>query len=110
MYGISDMVGTYEERKVQLDEFDWGMVSTARVTDGTLPYETAVEHRDYADKDGQYRHMVIVENYATKEEALIGHSKWVALMTSDPLPEKLADCNNSGLVPSGIADETYTPE
>jgi hypothetical protein len=82
------MMGNYEFRKVALDKFGWGMVSTAMVMDGRMPYETAVEHNLYGD-------MVIVEAYQTKEEAAIGHAKWVATMTADQLPDKLVDCNNS---------------
>ena len=87
---IMDM-GTYSTRKVGRDNFDWGFVSTAQVSDGSKPYETAVCHDRYRD-DGN---MVIVENYDNKEEALKGHKKWVKKMTAKKLPSKLVDCNNS---------------
>lgn len=69
---------------------DWGFVSTAYVTDASQPYETAVKHREY--NDGK---IVIVEGYDTKNEAALGHERWVAAMTADQLPEKLVDCGSS---------------
>lgn len=84
------MIGNYEARKVGRDEFDWGFVSTCLVTDGAHLYETAVKHTDYRDDD-----MVIVEAYDTRAEAEAGHTKWVAAMTTEPLPDKLVDCCNA---------------
>lgn len=49
------------------DDFPWGFVSTAAVTDGARPFETAVEHAEYN-----------------------GGS-----MTADELPAALTDCGNS---------------
>ena len=89
LFGFGN-IGNYEARKVSKDVFDWGFISTARVTDGEKPYETAVEHKSYNGGD-----MVIVESYDTKEEAEDGHKKWVKTMTSENLPESLIDCMNS---------------
>jgi hypothetical protein len=68
------------------------LVDTARVSDGEQPYETAVQHPEY--NNGK---MVIVEAYPTREKANIGHARWVKIMTSDSLPDKLVDCLNSGI-------------
>lgn len=92
MFGFLNDYGNYEARKVGRDNFDWGFVSSCRVSDGAKPYETAVKHSRYRS-DG----MVIVEAYETKEEALAGHKKWVKKMTGKKLPAKLVDCNNSEL-------------
>lgn len=83
-------VGNYEDRKVDRSEFEWGFISTARVSDGSQPFETAVQHPDYNDGS-----MVIVEAYATKALAQEGHKKWVEIMTAKKLPGSLTDCANS---------------
>lgn len=80
----------YESRVVGRDDFPWGMVSTARVSDGAHPYETAVQHTGYNDGS-----MVIVEAYDGIEIAREGHRKWVGVMTADVLPQKLIDCSNA---------------
>ena len=84
--------GNYASRKVGRDNFEWGFVSTAKVSDGTHPYETAVEHNKYGDGK-----MVIVAAYDTRAEAEAGHAAWVATMTTEPLPPVLRDCCNSGI-------------
>jgi hypothetical protein len=91
-------IGNYEERKVGRFEAPWGFVSTVRVSDGAKPYETAVAHKDYMSSG-----MVIVEAYDTKEEAALGHAKWVTTMTSSPLPSSLKDCANAGIAALGEA-------
>lgn len=90
MFEFLAMMGNYEQRKIARDDFEWGFVSTAAVTGGEKPYETAVEHKDYGDGS-----MVIVENYDSREMAIAGHAKWLANMTSSKLPEALIDCENS---------------
>ncbi len=88
------MAGNYESRVVgRWDNEDGSqMVSTAAVTDGNRPYETAFQHPEY--NDGK---MVIVQAYSTKKDALVGHQKWLKTMTDGPLPDALVDCNNSGV-------------
>jgi hypothetical protein len=95
MFGFLQDMGNYETRKVGNDKFDWGFVSTCRVSDGRKPYETAVEHNRYVRADGKRDEMCIVENYDTREEAEKGHAKWVAAMTGKDLPATLTDCCNS---------------
>lgn len=94
MFYLSGMVGNYKERCVDLFESEDGTcrVSTALVTDGDRPYETAFQHPAYNDG-----HMVIVESYDTKEDAQEGHNKWLKIMKEGPLPDKLVDCGNSGI-------------
>lgn len=78
----------YEDRKIAKNSYDWGFISTARVTDGRQPYETAVKHPGY--RDGE---IVIVEAYDDPETARAGHEKWVGIMKNPP--DELTDCNNS---------------
>ena len=82
-------IGNYDDRVVGRfdDERSGLMVSTARVSDGRQPLETAVKHPEYNDDK-----MVIVEAYDDLESAIKGHDKWVVLMTAGPLPEQLTDC------------------
>ena len=91
MFNFLDMMGNYEQRVVgRYDEDENGLfVSTAEVCDGQKPFETAVDHPAYGDG------MIIVENYYTKEEAQIGHTRSVERMTAENLPSVLEDCNNS---------------
>lgn len=90
MFGFLDMTGTYESRKVARYEVGDLIISTCSVTDGAHPYETAVAHPEY--NGGEF---VIVEAYDNHEDAHTGHKRWVKTMTSDALPDKLVDCNNS---------------
>lgn len=94
IYGFADMENTYPERKVANWRSDDGTtyVSTARVTDGELPYETAIEHPAY--NGGR---MMIVEAYASKASALRGHAKWLRMLQTDALPNELTDCKNAAI-------------
>ncbi len=99
MFFDSSMMFNYEERKVApAYDSDGIVVSTARVTDGVLPYETAVKHPAYGGGE-----MVIVENYRSKSAAAKGHHKWIERMTAKKLPEKLIDCNNSNISQFGLS-------
>ena len=100
MFNFIGMAGNYSSRMVgRFDDEEAGiMVSTASVTDGEYPYETAVAHPDYNGGD-----MVIVAKYNTREEADQGHTEWTAAITTEPLPDKLVDCGNSGI--SKMCDE-----
>lgn len=80
----------YEKRKIGRFDKDGIFISTAAVTDGRDPYETAIEHPEY--NNGA---MIIVESYKTKKDAKAGHAKWVKKMTSKRLPKSLTDCANS---------------
>jgi hypothetical protein len=86
MFDFFLMADNYEQRKVGRLDADWGFVSTAYVNDADKPYETAIKHRDY--NGGK---MVIVEPYDTRDEAVTGHERWVATMTSPTLPDRLVD-------------------
>jgi hypothetical protein len=83
----------YDSRKV--GRFDGGnglFISTARVSDGRQPYETAVRHPDYNEGS-----LVIVEAYDSMEEAKQGHDRWTDAMTREPLPDVLQDCRNAAI-------------
>lgn len=92
MFEFLNGLGNYNDRVIGRDDFDWGFVSTARVTDGSQPIETAVKHTDY--NDGK---IVIVEGYDDVEAAKDGHAKWLATMIAENLPDSLTDCANSQL-------------
>lgn len=49
------------------------------------PYETAILSGRYSS-DGDW---IIVEEYENREQALVGHDKWVMKMTKSKLPRKL---------------------
>jgi hypothetical protein len=93
MFDWIDMIGNYEERKVDRYELGDILVDTARVTDGQKPYETGVYHPEY--DNGR---CIIVEAYDTKEKAQEGHDKWVKILTSPNLPPTLKDCCNAGII------------
>lgn len=88
---VQDM-GNYQDRCVGRDNYEWGFISTAAVSDGQQPFETAVRHTEY--NNGK---IVIVEAYDTREAALAGQGKWVKKMTSARPPRSLTDCANSHL-------------
>lgn len=92
MFEYLMMAGTYDSRKVDRSEFDWGFISTASVNDGEHPYETAVKHKDYGDGK-----IIIVEAYECIVQAQAGHKKWVKTMTAKRPPAKLTDCVNAGV-------------
>ena len=98
MFDFLSMMDNYDDRKVDYFEDCDLQVSTASVTDGAHPYETAVAHLEY--NSGKY---VIVEAYGDAEQAQTGHDRWVKLMTSDDLPDRLTDCANSGVSQFGQA-------
>lgn len=70
----------YEERVVARDNYDWGFIDTAAVSDVPEPFETAVAHELYGEGSGGG--MVIVESYHSKKAAQKGHKKWVKIMTT----------------------------
>lgn len=92
MFDFLSMMGTHDERKIDTYDENGIFVDTCLVTDGSQPYETAIAHKNYNNGD-----MVIVESYDTKDEAQLGHEKWVSIMTSDRLPEYLIDCANADI-------------
>jgi len=89
MFNFLSMVDNYEDRLV--DNFTQGdlVVDTAAVTDSKQPYETGIEHPKYNGGE-----LVIVELYDTKEEAQVGHDKWVKIMTAKKLPKELKNVSS----------------
>lgn len=92
MFNFFDMVGNYEERKVDRYESGFLVIDTAAVTDSEMPFETAVQHPKY-----NYGKWVIVETYMTKELAQEGHNRWVGTMTAEQLPDTLTDVSTAGV-------------
>lgn len=84
------MLYNYDARKVGNYEKENIRVSTAAVTDGDRPYETAIRHPEYNEGD-----FVVVEAYKSKREAKKGHAKWVKTITGKRLPKTLIECCNS---------------
>jgi hypothetical protein len=98
-FGFLGMMGNYEERKVDRYEKDGVVIDTAYVTDGNKQYETAIGHPEFNNGD-----WIVVESYDTKEEALIGHNKWVETMTH-AIPNELRDCQNAEISQFFDSDE-----
>ena len=102
MLNFLDMMGNYDDRSVAHSDYEWGFISTCRVTDGRQPYETAVCSSEYAnvgdakDTGG----MTIVEAYDNPKAAQEGHDRWVKTMIEDP-PNGLTDCCNAALTALG---------
>lgn len=95
MKGMSDIfdfwsMDSHDERVVDHYEVGKLVIDTAAVNDGAKLYETGICHLDY-----NHRNWVIVEAYNTKKEAQAGHKRWIAKMTTEPLPEALIDCKNA---------------
>jgi hypothetical protein len=88
------MLCDYEDRLVAREDINPAtFVMTVKVYDGALPYETGVKHPEY--NGGR---VVGVEAYATREEAEVGHAKWVGIMKSDSLPDELVECCNAEIM------------
>lgn len=92
MFEFVKDIGNYAERKVDRFENETVAVSTARASDSTHPFETAIKHADY--NNGAW---IIVELYNSKEEAQTGHKKWVGTMTSTSLPDSLVDVSGANV-------------
>ena len=83
----------YAERLV--DNFKDGsglVIDTTAVNDAKYPFETAVKHPRY--NNGEW---IIVQGYPTKNEAQLGHNKWIKKMTNPKLPKKLTDCAHDNI-------------
>src|SRR5438128_507857 len=87
-------IGDYEDRYVGRYDYVDGFISTARVSDGAQPYETAVADNRYTRSDGK-KTIVVVEAYDSVGDAKAGHARWVKSMTEGPLPTTLSDCYNA---------------
>ncbi|MHA2344347.1 MAG: hypothetical protein ACXADW_21020 [Candidatus Hodarchaeales archaeon] len=81
-----DLYGAKEVARFESNNFT---VSTAKVFDGPLPFETGISHLDY--KNGKF---IIVELYNNIKEAKEGHKKWVKKMRTLPL-NQIAQFKNS---------------
>ena len=94
MFNFLQDIDNYDDRCIGRypPEGDF-LVDTAAVSDGRLPYETAIKHPEYNDGN-----MIIVEAYPNKEGAQAGHEKWIKTMITEPLPEVLVDCKNAELM------------
>ena len=76
MFDFLDMIGTYEDRKVDRFDSDEFSIDTAYVTDREPPYETAIAHKDF--NGGEW---IVLGWRSTKEEAQKFHDEMVAYYT-----------------------------
>jgi hypothetical protein len=86
MLEIMGMIGNYNERVVDNFKNDLFTIDTALVTDRSLPYETAVKHKDF-----NYGDWIVLEWSDTKEEAQKTHDKWVEYFQNNDVQE-IKDC------------------
>lgn len=103
MFEFLSMMGTYEVRKVDNYKCDDFTVDTAWVNDNDPPYETAVAHKNFNDGD-----WIILEHYETKEEAQIGHNKWVEKFKNNEVSELVDDTPDSFDDIEGISRQIYS--
>lgn len=89
LFGFIEDMDNYKERVVDSYKENDLFVDTAAVSDSTKPFETAIAHPKY--NDGK---IVIVELYDTKEDAQVGHDKWLNLMLEKP-PRQLSDVSTA---------------
>lgn len=76
MLDFWNMIGTYNDRKVDRFETDLFTIDTALVTDRELPYETAIAHKNF--NNGEW---IILGWRRTKEDAQKFHNEMVAYYT-----------------------------
>ena len=104
MFDFFDMAGTYEERNVDNYSCEKFTVDTSLVTDNNPPYETAIKHQDF-----NYGGWITVEHYASKEDAQVGHDKWVNILKEDKVLAIQDDTPQSLDFPEiGFGREIYT--
>lgn len=93
MFEFLTMEGNYEERKVENTKINGVEIDTAAVTDSEQPYETGIKSEIYGDGG-----WVIVELYDSKEEAYVGHGKWVEkFRDKNEFPDQLEDVSSCEL-------------
>lgn len=94
MFDFLEMMGNYEQRKIDHFEQDGFVVDTCAVSDiDNYDYETGIKHPSYNEDS-----WVIVEQYRTKTQAQKGHDNWVKVMTSKKLPKQLKDVSTCNIV------------
>lgn len=76
-----------------VDESKGLVVDTASVPDAEQPWETAVCHPAY-----NLGNWIGVEMYEREGLAQAGHTKWVQIMTTEPLPEKLFEVSTALII------------
>ncbi len=85
-----------------LDEVSESFISTKKVPDGHLPYETAVKHKNFKNKDDKNskHNLFVVGHYKTVEEAREGHKHWVSVLKRDykDLPDMIFEVQNNDLI------------
>jgi hypothetical protein len=95
--GLMDIISqtgqfsNYDKRKIKNDKINEAIIDTCFVPDTIKGIETGISHPKY--NNGRW---IIVEEYSTKGEALIGHEKWVKIFT-EGLPEVLNDVSTCSI-------------
>jgi len=82
LFDFLQMAGDYDQRKVARYDGLEGFVSTAKVLDSRIPYETGIQFNGWGP------HVRIVETYYTVEAAKIGHIAWADKMMTNGLPTR----------------------
>lgn len=100
MFDFLKYKDNYDQKKIARDEWDFGYLSTVRVSDGRKPIETALSHPLYNDGN-----LIIVDCYDTEEEALVGHNAWKEKIVNNNIPDAIVDCCNSEL--SRVSSEMF---
>lgn len=92
IFNFLNDIGNYASRVVGRHKDENGFVSTCAVSDGRLPFETAISHKLYGDGK-----IIVVDGYSILEEAQIGHKEWVNKFITLNLPEEITEFPNSEL-------------
>lgn len=79
MFGCLHDAFNYPDRVVGRFERPGLLISTARVSDSTRPFETYVRRGRVLSGD-----FAVVEEYDNAGDAAVGHELWVMLLTHDP--------------------------
>jgi hypothetical protein len=95
LFSFLNMIGTHEQRVVGNTKINSAVIDTCASPDSSDPYETGITHPNFNDNN-----WVIVEQYANKNDAAIGHKKWVDLFTGS-LPDTLKDVSTCTLAEFG---------
>ena len=86
MFNFFNMSFDREQRKIANDIINEVIIDTCLVTDNpSYPYETGICSKFY--NNGGW---IIVEQYKTKDEAELGHKKWIKEFKNG-LPKQLKD-------------------
>lgn len=76
----------------QMDGFRLFTTQVPKVV-GRLPYQTLVHHENYGHDAGRCR-LIAVEAYTDRDQAMLGHERWLKTLSAHPLPKTLVEIKN----------------